>query len=340
MFVISLWKINKRFRVKKNLMVLFILVILLFRMGKVSAEISDVTAPVINSITLSGTSFTAGENINVVVDASDDISGINFLSIEFIKKDLDCEADDPNGYFYLNFYGEKYNGVHTYTVNIPSHVKSGEYRFYKASLNDNAGNEQIYWDVEGTGNFIKENFNIPNIIINGSESDTEGPILTSLTFDKNNISLNESILVTATVTDESDIYAVFIHFNNEAFLLQKSGDNKYTANITFKVPGEFKFTQMQIEDEHRNASYYYYYTNSSIPSYGGNVQHYSTLEVGKYDVVVEGTPDKEKPVLKNIIIPNKKVKVPASFYVYVEASDNMDDEMIYEVTDNREEIDV
>lgn len=315
---------------KKNLMILFGLVLIgliLFWVGnKITfAETVDDVAPKINSISISNTSFTPGDEITFVIDASDDISGIKSIGISFMKADKIYE--EPNGLFNLsNFDSEIKNGVHTYTAKIPTYVDPDEYKFYKADIMDNAGNINYYIINDWYEGFITENFGIPNITINKYDGDNEGPLLKSLTFDKNKINAKESILVTAEVTDASDIKTVVIYFNHKSYFLSKGKDGKYTAEVPFDTPGVYTFAEIQLYDEFDNLSLWRY-GNGEIQDSWTNVDYYNTLEKGKYDVTVEGVADTEKPTLTNIIIDNKTVNVPASFNIYVLADDNMDNDL-------------
>lgn len=97
----------------------------------------DGTPPVLNGLTISATEVTIPGEIEVIVEASDDVSGVKTVYVRFFyestKKYLDCYADKVGT-------AGKYHA----TLKLDQYVESGTFVVYRVDLEDKAENYIIY----------------------------------------------------------------------------------------------------------------------------------------------------------------------------------------------------
>ena len=129
------------------------------------------------------------------------------------------------------------------------------------------------------------------------------------------------MFVRKVVKDDSEIQQVTLYTKSSSYIMSKIDENTFSTQITLTAPGIYNFKEIQLEDIHGNESIYMYKSRIVDGEYGG-CDNYFTLENEKYDIVVKGTVDNTAPVLKKVIVNEKSVKAPSSFFVYVVADDN------------------
>ena len=104
---------------------------------KINSSVHDTTAPVFKGISVDKKQGTYGEKIKVSVDATDDISGIDEISIGI-------EGPD---YRYLKLEYNKISNKYEGEITIDTGMVNGNYSPYLITMSDNAGNiVNIYGD--------------------------------------------------------------------------------------------------------------------------------------------------------------------------------------------------
>lgn len=95
--------------------------------------VSDLTPPVLNSISIDKTALTVPDSFSVTVQAADDRSGIRNIAI--------CYRDDYGSYFLKSL---DTSGTATFTRNFNQYTKPGTVKVTRICLTDCAGNQQCY----------------------------------------------------------------------------------------------------------------------------------------------------------------------------------------------------
>lgn len=177
---------------------------------------SDTTAPVLHSVTLSQSTLNIGQGqTSVLVTArfSDDSSGIfdgvysNGLGgsppqIRFVSP----SGQTIDGLFDIDhpLSGNRLDGIYTAKVTLSSNAEAGAWRVQSLLLNDEAGNT-VFYRPETSALLSGQSFNVIN-----SAGDVAAPILHEISLSHSSINLangQNSLLVSAHFTD--DLSGVF-----------------------------------------------------------------------------------------------------------------------------------
>ena len=97
----------------------------------------DKKGPTVSGLTLSKSSLTAPGELKVTMTAEDDVSGVNYGSIQFYCQDADK-------YLYTNLWLDE-NGKLTGTLSLDEYTPSGKYYIYHVYIADMADNSSIYY---------------------------------------------------------------------------------------------------------------------------------------------------------------------------------------------------
>ena len=119
----------------KRIFLFFLMIMGLF-IGIVEAETPDNEIPVINSITQITTDFVNNGKAEFMIDATDDVSGIDFIVLNFVM-----EGKSPSEYQYtfgilVRCGDSQCNGKKKYTGSVPNTVKEGDYLLFSVQINN------------------------------------------------------------------------------------------------------------------------------------------------------------------------------------------------------------
>ena len=281
--------------------------------------------------------FNGGEKVYFEIDAYDDVSGIDNISISFLREDAPtAEGTEYRFYVLLSkddvvFSNAKpglnkfENGKKVYAGYVPNDVKEGKYKFFDARITDEKGNYNWYCSSNyyNDSSIIVENFNFPSVNVSEFKGDKNPPILKNLNFSVNKVKIGEEILIEAEVEDESDIEKVELFLGANVYNLTKKDGNLYSTVINFPVTGNYKFKQISIMDINYNMSSYFYKSVSNVTS--NNI-----LEDDKYDIVVvnEEESNDNLPEFEKIVITKKQVKAPSSFEINIYSEPNLQTSLV------------
>ncbi len=301
-----------------------------------NAAITDNKAPEIHSFKPTSTSAKQGDIVSFVVDAEDDISGINEILIDYI-------IEDPNGLYTYMIVGlskkgmkpsngpeglnDFQNGKHTYSGYIPSTTKLGTYKLFTIHILDANRNTTNYCVgdhfcslYEGAG-YKKLDIDYSMTIAKGNV-DNEPPTLKEFKVSTNNAKVGEEVKYTVKATDPSGIKEVALFVDNNSYLLSKVANDTYEVTVTFNTAGTHVFKQLSLMDEKNNDGAFFYKSQKGIYSEENNKFDF---ENGKYDVKVtgaDGSTTTADPVLNKIVISKTKVTPPGVIDIYYYASPN------------------
>ena len=104
--------------------------------------IADDEAPVLKSVSVSGTSFNPGDNMTITFNATDNLTGIETFDLEFRLK--------SNHSIYIPFMKQGINNANSYTMKIPDNALPGVYEAHAIQLWDGAGNLKTYHQSDNT----------------------------------------------------------------------------------------------------------------------------------------------------------------------------------------------
>jgi hypothetical protein len=299
----------------------------------ITGTTTDILSPTLNGVYLDKTNATAGESVNITLDAVDDVSGF----IEGIQNGYPAfvEYTTPSGKketvsLYLN-EGEL-NG----SISIGQYDETGIWKINYISIKDRAGN------ITGIGNSqvpnsmgsIKMNLSSGDFNVTGTTPDITAPTLTAVTLDKTEATVGERIYITVEACDNvsglsTDIFPGKGHTsidyitpsgNRKSFGLNLV-DGKLKGSILigqYSEGGTWKIDRVTLID---NAGNLVNIGNSMITN-GSTSNVKRDLSMG--DFTVSGTtPDIEAPTLKEITINKKMVAAGDIVNVNISAEDNL-----------------
>ena len=251
----------------------------------------DITAPKVKSISVDKTEVKPGDTLKVIFDIEDE-SEIKQGYVNFVTKKLNGAEYSVTGWMYLN----KETGKYEAEINLKDVDYQGEYRInylrisdiysnsiyidsyngtYKATNNGDYNNQE---DVTSIFKDIK--FNIANDV-----QDITAPKVKSISVDKTEAKLGDTLKVIFDIEDESEIKQGYVNFVTKKlngaeysvtgwmYLNKETG--KYEAEINLKdvdYQGEYRINYLRISDIYSNSIY--------IDSYNGT---YKATNNGDYN---------------------------------------------------------
>ena len=299
--------------------------------------ILDTTPPELHSLSIIGeTSVKASETIEVVADATDDISGILDVSISF-KTDQDFTGTLYTNTFFLyltdTYYDEmlrrdvKYaDGKLHGSAKIPDNVFCGEYYIDAITLCDNKNNRTEYRKDQ----FSSTNLPLPEYVNNISVIITESKTIEqidkdikikSVTMSDTNLKAPDSIRITGELEENcSDISSIRMSFTNQyeemkscavTALLTKQTDGSYA--------GDFTVGKYARAGEYILSSVYYIRDDGAYQTITDISNSVNVLQIS----VVSDITDTEPPVIEEVIPCVDKIRVPGILKLKVIGGDDL-----------------
>lgn len=221
----------------------------------------DETDPVITAVSFSESSIDAGESFVVSVTASDDISGIDYISVEL--ENNEGESIEAEGLVALVW--DESNGVYSFEVNTTEYISGGEYSIDRLTIEDAADNREVDFSPVFTS----------TITVNSSNEDITDPILGDYSINKTAINAGESVTFTFDATDEnSGLGTIAVAFRGEGVVvddgatlypliyrevtseeLTSLGNDEYSFDLVsdvFLTVGEYTLSSIQLYDNAGN----------------------------------------------------------------------------------------
>ena len=298
--------------------------------------ILDTTPPELHSLSIIGeTSVKAPETVEVVADATDDMSGISYLSVSF-KTDQEVTSELYKNYFSVDlsttYYDEELQRQVKYedgklhgSLEIPENALCGTYYVDSIWMRDNNLNTTVYSDT----NWVAANYGLPEYTKGISIQVTENkPVevadenikIKSVSLSETSITAPGSVKISAELEgDYSDVPLIKIKFTNVfeemrsisvTAELNKESDGKYTGELSFEkfaITGEYHY------------SFAFYMKKDDTTTYSFTEIPDSVKEL-KIDVASDIV-DNEPPVIEKIIPTTDKVSVPGTMVLEVVGGD-------------------
>ena len=241
---------------------------------------ADNKAPVIESITIDKHDVTVGDTVTVTATITDESGIKNFPYIGFYMTESQVHTMDlkPQG-----------DNIYKGSITITEDFVNGAYPAKWCNLED------IYSNGSTDYSFARK---YPDLYfcVTGAKEDNEAPIIQSITLDKHDVTVGDTVTVTAEITDESGIknfpYIGFYMTESQVHTmdLKPQGNNIYKGSITITkdfVNGTYPAKWCNLEDIHSNGSTDYSFA-----------QKYPDL----YFSVTGAQEDNKAPIIQSITI--------------------------------------
>lgn len=328
---------------------------------EVATSTEDVTPPVLNSISLSATSVEASGQIEIIIDAFDDLSGFDsgYAGADGGAGAISFRNGDTGKTYYSNigsklvadkfyeFSDGKLHGI----INI-GEFDSGTYVIENIIIIDKAGNSFVgVGDGYDPSNFggktedlLPEQFrNLSFSIINNDKEDVTPPVISDITLSSTIVEPGEEIEIIVGATDDvsgafiGDVSFIDIYTKNaysakldSSFWTSDGEEVKYQDG---KLHGKFQIRQnapsgkyvidtLGIWDRASN----YYCSMGSGHFYENDPSREMLSELYKdicFEVVNTGVEDLTPPVLNDITFSAASVEAPGVIEVMIDATDDI-----------------
>lgn len=309
--------------------------------GNIGAGTPDGNPPVMKEITLSTDTITVPGEIEVIMDAEDDVSGVEgaylYFRCDSTGKQLSCglqawEWDDT----YENRVPYPDGKLHG-TLHLDQYVESGTFVIDRIEIYDLADNSDWFYRDSSYDPLPEFAQNISFQVVDTAVPDSTPPVLNGVTLSVDTITVPGTIDVTMEATDAvSGLSWGYINFKcattgkNLSCHLEREywdeatgkwypyPDGKLHGTLVldqYVEDGVFTVYKVELSDAAANKSFYYAdSTSSPLPD---------TVKDVSFTVVDTQVPDSTPPVLKNVSLSVKKVDAPGRVEVLVDAEDNV-----------------
>ena len=219
----------------------------------------DGTAPVLKSVAIDKANVKPGETITLTINATDDVSGVEWLYVEFVNQE---NGRSINESYYVDEPIK--NGIISFDIEVNEFEPNGVFELDHVQIRDTSGNRIIYgW----------EDADLPNevsfTIMNENIEDEKAPILHEVSVNKKEVHALGLITVNLTVSDDVSgvewLYVEFVNQENgrsinESYYVDepiKDGIISFDIEINeFEPNGVFELDHIQIRDTSGNRIIY------------------------------------------------------------------------------------
>lgn len=295
--------------------------------------IVDKNAPELKNITLGASSVAAPGSIEVTMEATDDISGVESGSVSFLYS-----GNDSYNYLRVSLSKTYWNTeTHQYEayadgklhgkMDIKADAVVGKYKIEDVSIRDVAGNNR-YYTTYTSQNMIPDN--IKNLAITvTSRQETVTPIFESVTLSTSNVTAPGNVEVTAKLAEplkdgSSKVSSLGLQFEADTnkgskyisvSLYDTTNNGTYTGTLEvneYAYPGEYKFYEACVNYT-GSSSRFYYIGSAELKD-----------EIKKLSITVANDKvDETAPEIKGISLGAESVSVPGAIDVTVDATDDL-----------------
>lgn len=228
----------------------------------------DKAAPMLNSLSIAPREISASETTVLTSNVSDDISGVSYVTTEFVNRDTGHSIEAG-----WNSYNSNpvVNGEITVQVNTTQYDGAGTYELDRVTLMDTNG---FMSDWYSANNPNYDSSPLPQevsfTISNDGDEDITPPVLNSVSLDKTEVEAPDVVTVTLDVTDDVSGYrSGLIRFvnrqNGKRIESNTDSDNPSVVQIEvsqFEPSGIFELEDVYLFDNNNNMSHYISHTDT------------------------------------------------------------------------------
>ena len=272
---------------------------------QVAAVSVETDAPVINSVSLDKTQVTAGESVTVTMNVTDE-SDLKQVYVTF---------DTPN------------EGV---TDMIRVDLSKGTDGLYRGTLTTDdtfaCGTYYTYYivaqDVHGNRNQISGDTTVCFELISQSGVETNAPVINSVSVDKKQIFVGESVTVTMDVSDESELAQVYVKFDTPFAGVAKMIDVPLSKNEDGLYCGT-----LTTDDTFACGIYYAYYIVAQ--DVYGNRNQISGDTTVCFELISQSGVETNAPVINSVSVDKAEVLVGETVTVTMDVTDESELAQVY-----------
>lgn len=222
----------------------------------------DKEAPILNSLSIAPEAISASETTVLTLNVSDDVSGVNYVTTEFVNRDTGHSIEAG-----WNSYNSNpvVNGEIAVQVETTQYDGAGTYELDRVTLMDTNG---FMSDWYSANNPNYDSSPLPQevsfTISNDGDEDITPPVLNSVSLDKTEVEAPGVVTLTLDVTDDvsgysSAIVAFANRQNGKRIRAHSDRDNPSVVQIEvseFEPSGIFELDTVNLFDNNNNMSYY------------------------------------------------------------------------------------
>ncbi|WP_458124296.1 beta strand repeat-containing protein [Paenibacillus sp. Z3-2] len=279
----------------------------------------DLTAPAINSISVSSNELTPTAPVKVIADITDDLSGFSDGYITYTKPN--------NQRFNVAFVYNASSKLFEADIRAASNDVAGSWKATTIFLRDKKDNtiNLSHNSTQTNGqkiDFTPLHLNVSGVTPTPQPTDKEAPVLHSIEVNTNQLTVGDKLQLTAEVTDnESGVASVVAYYRTpsgktKSISLAATGNNKFVGSYTigkYDDSGEWVLASVTARDRVGNSKTYTSYQD----------RNNKTVNFNNCLVVVSGTTvDNEAPVLHGISVTSRVVHPNEKIEVRAEVTDN------------------
>ena len=228
----------------------------------------DKAAPMLNSLSIAPREISASETTVLTLNVSDDISGVSYVTTEFVNRDTGHSIEAG-----WNSYNSNpvVNGEITVQVNTTQYDGSGIYELDRVALMDANGFMSDWYSINNP-NYDSSPLpqEVSFTISNDGNEDITPPVLNSVSLDKTEVEAPDVVTVTLDVTDDVSGYSSgLIRFvnrqNGKRIESNTDSDNPSVVQIEvsqFEPSGIFELEDVYLFDNNNNMSHYISHTDT------------------------------------------------------------------------------
>ena len=222
----------------------------------------DKEAPILNSLSIAPEAISASETTVLTLNVSDDVSGVNYVTTEFVNRNTGHSIEAT-----WNSYNSNpvVNGEIAVQVETTQYDGAGTYELDRVTLMDTNG---FMSDWYSANNPNYDSSPLPQevsfTISNDGDEDITPPVLNSVSLDKTEVEAPGVVTLTLDVTDDvsgysSAIVAFANRQNGKRIRAHSDRDNPSVVQIEvseFEPSGIFELDTVNLFDNNNNMSYY------------------------------------------------------------------------------------
>lgn len=228
----------------------------------------DKAAPMLNSLSIAPREISASETTVLTLNVSDDVSGVSYVTTEFVNRDTGHSIEAG-----WNSYNSNpvVNGEITVQVNTTQYDGSGIYELDRVALMDANGFISDWYSINNP-NYDSSPLpqEVSFTISNDGHEDITPPVLNSVSLDKTEVEAPDVVTVTLDVTDDVSGYrSGLIRFvnrqNGKRIESNTDSDNPSVVQIEvsqFEPSGIFELEDVYLFDNNNNMSHYISHTDT------------------------------------------------------------------------------
>lgn len=228
----------------------------------------DKEAPILNSLSIAPEAISASETTVLTLNVSDDVSGVNYVTTEFVNRDTGHSIEAG-----WNSYNSNpvVNGEIAVQVETTQYDGAGTYELDRVTLMDTNG---FMSDWYSANNPNYDSSPLPQevsfTISNDGDEDITPPVLNSVSLDKTEVEAPGVVTLTLDVTDDVSGYrSGLIRFvnrqNGKRIESNTDSDNPSVVQIEvsqFEPSGIFELEDVYLFDNNNNMSHYISHTDT------------------------------------------------------------------------------